>query len=295
MDEKENLESLVIEFEDDFDEDEITPKQTRKTTEVSLGLDPDAQAKIELANEKVRKLEEKLSGYDRILLENEEVEEFKKLENEFSDVDDRVKIYNKRLIAKQNEKIANVLKGLKADLDSLKEDMKKEEMRINKTQADLMYLNDSVILHNIARKALERDLPDIVFINPKTKKKIPLGQSHVDQALKIYSEKMEEDPRFKKQVDDLLSSDLTPVQKHNRIGKFIVNIFNERIESELKTKKAKKVEESTTTKDSSKKEPEAKKDESKSTTEKQLTDEEKKELLEKERETVRRVLFNKSL
>ena len=88
----------------------------------------------------------------------------------------------------------------------------------------------------------------------------------------------------------MLTSDLSPNQKHNRIGKYIVNIFNEKIESELKNRKTKKS-------DSSTKEVNQKKSNEVNSKENEeekpeLTEEQKKELEAKQLEAIRKSLSN---
>lgn len=285
-------ENELLEFEFEDDDEVVSSKSTRRQdTNSQAGIDPKYEAKIELANEKVKKLEERLNQVNSFFSENEEIENFRKLEDEFSDVDDRTKLYNKRLIAKQNEKLAPILKNIKEEMESIKEAIKAEEVVRNQLQKELVTLNDTIILQNVAKKALEKELPDIVFVHPETKKKIGLGQTQVDQALKLYDSRYTNDPLFARKVDEVLRDpELTPTQKQNKIGKFIVSVFKEKIDEKLKAKKTSSQSEKSTD-EGTKKAPEKTEPKATPTPEKkELTEEEKQDLEFKNREAIKRSL-----
>lgn len=287
-------EEAVFELDEDNDEEETPSPRRRADSDRQVVSDPEILAKLALTEEKVKKAEAALAKYDKLFSDNEEIEQFRYLETEFSDVDDRVKLYQKKLIGKQNEKLVGALKGILEEVETLKLKVATTEATSGKLAADVMQLNDSIILQNVARKALERELPETIFIDPKTKKKIPLGQTQVDQALRLYNTRFVEDATFRRQVEDILKDpELTHIQKQNRIGKNIVAVFKEKIDEKLASKRnsaPKKVDETPT----AKKPEDSKKDKTDSTkadeTKKELTEEEKKEQIELKKEAVRRSL-----
>lgn len=297
MDEVVEDKDLFFELEDDNDDDEVVAPRRRADSDRQVAADPEILAKIALTEEKLKKQEEILAKYNKLFSDNEEIEQFRYLETEFADVDDRTKLYQKKLLGKQNEKFVGVLKGIFEEVESLKLKIATTEAANGKIAADVMQLNDSIILQNVARKALERELPETIFIDPKTKKKIPLGQTQVDQALRLYNTKFVEDATFRRQVEDILKDpELTHIQKQNRIGKNIVAVFKEKIDEKLASKRnsaPKKVDEAP-----AKKVEDPKKDKADSAKgddpKKELTEEEKAALIEQKRDAVKRAL-SKSL
>lgn len=288
--EKDTDELTLFEFDDDEDEG-ISKEDLKKYNNPAFGLPAEYEAKLSLTQKELEAMKSKVSQFDRAIQEADNMAEMHSFENQYSDVDDRIKSYNKELIRKVNTKTFELLNALQAEIKSLKEKQEEESIHRMNLAKDIVSINDSLFLEKAARRSLEDAFGDINIIDQKTGKKKKLGQKQVDSALRLFAERYQTEAKFAQLVDNIYrDKQLNPERLNKKIGVLISDTFKQKIEEHIKNnrKSNKKEDNSDNTPSTNKKVEAPETDEPK-----ELTAEEKEKLREEKRANIEKLLKKK--